>query len=78
MNTFTGISENNEPEGREIEAYDHENAAEIFAEWEDAQGDYMIIRGHDEVVEVRSEKGVTKKFRISGEVQNVYHARELE
>ena len=67
---YTGI------EGSDIEAFDHEDAAEKYAEWSDQQGDYSIIQGNDEVLEIESPDSVIKKFRVYGEVQNVYYARE--
>ena len=61
----------------EIEAADHEDAAEIWAESKDSEGDYTIIGGDSVSVRVESIDGVSKVLRVHGETVARYHADEV-
>jgi hypothetical protein len=64
-------------EGVSFSAFDHEDAAEQFAEHHDSDGDYPIVGGDSPVVVVGSD-GVTKMMRLSGETVPSYSAREVK
>lgn len=59
-----------------IEAYDHEHAAENYAEEFDI-GDYTLLNGETEIIEVEGPDGSRRTFRISGETIPHYTAREI-
>lgn len=64
------------PEGFEIEAWDHKEAAEEFAEQDDQQGEYRCIGGKPLFIEVLGSDGTRKKYRVEGEAMPAYHAYE--
>jgi hypothetical protein len=67
-----------EEDAREVEALDAETAAEDFAEWDDSQGDYTIVRGSDATLHVRPrDGGDVERFQVSGEAVPQYSARVL-
>lgn len=63
-----------------IEAFDHEEAAEQWAEEDDQYGDYGIIGcGESEEILVREEgKTDIKRFKVWAETRAHYSAREQE
>lgn len=63
-----------------IEAFDHEEAAEKWAEEDDQQGDYGIISsGESEEIFIRREgESDIKKFKVWAESCPHYNARELK
>lgn len=77
MKTFKVISEYVGEEGHELKAFDHEAAAEEYAEWEDQMGDYSFANGKSEVITVEGPNGDRKKFRVSAEQSVTYMADEI-
>ena len=78
MNIFIVRTEYTGDEGKRVKAYDHEEAAETYAENNDCEGDYEFMDENNRIlVEVESEDGVVKKFRVYGENQPIYHAMEV-
>lgn len=69
-----------EPEdGREITAFDHEDAACMWARREDAESaDYWIVGGDGTTVGVRAPDGTEKMVRVTGEPDIRYRARAQE
>ena len=69
-----------EEDAREVFAVDAEQAAEDFAEWDDADGDYTIVRGGDATLHVRAKDkpGAAEVFVVSGETVPQYTARAKE
>lgn len=69
-----------DPDGwREIDAYDHEEAATELADIEDCESaDYEIVGGNSAVIWVRKmDKTDLKKFEVIGEAVPSYRATEL-
>lgn len=63
-----------------ITAFDHEEAAEKWAEYDDQRGDYSIIgRGESESIHVREEGSMDiKTFKVFAESCPHYSAKELK
>ena len=79
MAKFLITSEYCGEEGKTIDAYDHQSAAEKYAEWEDSQtAEYLFAGGGEEIITVTDDRGnVSKRFRVSGETVPSYYATEV-
>jgi hypothetical protein len=67
----------NSSDARRIEAFDAEEAAELWAERDDRNSaEYSIVAGEDVVVCVRCPDGKVSRWRVSGESVPNYIARE--
>lgn len=65
-------------DGRSVDAYDAETAAEKWAKYDDAESaEYHIVGGNDVTVMVRDEDGRESSFVVVGEASPVYYAREI-
>lgn len=68
------------PEGEDedgasrIFATDAKEAAEKWADDDDCNGDYTIVRGSPATVYVKDEDGETRKFEVFGEMVPHYYA----
>jgi hypothetical protein len=62
------------------DAYDHAEAAELWAEWSDWSGaDYRIVGGRFEpVLHVQGPTGEVQRFKVIGEAVPSYNARQLD
>jgi hypothetical protein len=79
MKTYKVYHEYYGDDPQEFQAYDHESAAEKWAEDYDNGGDYTIVGQRDEpVVKVEGPDGSIKFFKVSGEAVPLYSAREVE
>ena len=66
--------------GQRIEAYDEEEAAEKWAEWDDAQSaEYLIVRGREARVFVALDEDNSKPvlFTVQGEPRPFYQAKAV-
>lgn len=62
-----------------IRAIDAEEAAETWAERSDADSaEYHILSGYEPTVTVRDEDGNVTRWRVSGESEPQYRAKEIE
>jgi hypothetical protein len=65
-------------DARQFAALNHEDAAEVWAEWFDARGDYIIIGGDTLTVMVSNvNESTSRAFQVSGETIARYHAKEI-
>lgn len=67
-------------EGRTIEAYDAEHAAELWAEMADhLSAEYYIVSQTEKpIVCVRSADGEVSRWRVRGEAVPAYYAEQVE
>lgn len=76
---FKCYNENYDDDGVEIEAYDHETAAEEFAEQDEDGDPYLIISENNFIdVFVVDENDVGKKFRVNAHFHVNYFAHEVD
>ncbi len=65
-------------DSREYQALSHRDAAEIYGEWSDCQGDYDLVGGAVYKVKVVCDQGIEKEFSLSASQSVDYHAREIK
>lgn len=60
-----------------IEAFDHEQAAEKYAEYYDSDGDYSVVGGSNILVKVEGPDGDARFLSVSGESVPSYNASDV-
>jgi hypothetical protein len=76
MSKFHIYHEGHDDEPKVIEAYDHEDAAEQYAEAYDSDGDYTCVGGTSLELRVVSANGIEKTMIVYGETVARYNAHE--
>lgn len=64
-------------DARTGEALDPGHAAELWAELDDATGDYLIVGGEVAEVVVRDPGGAETRWKVHGETVPTYYAKEV-
>lgn len=59
-----------------LNAYDFDIAAEMFAEWHNARHDYWLT-GNEMQIKVTNSKGESKNFMIGAEQSITYWSKEI-
>lgn len=77
MDKFYVNHENMGDEWKPVLGFDFEDAAEVFAEDYDCDGDYTLSAGNTTKILVKDENNTIKKFSISAEHLTHYRAIEV-